>query len=249
MRPQQTCVLAVGEFGSAVADILAGPERPGSPVIYDGPIAAGHLPVAETYVLVSGHPAPAALETLDDAVFAWGCRLVPVTVEHPYLRLGPVVVPGRSPCYHCFAARCLQHALVPAYALAVTEHFRDQQAPSWPGYLPPVATIAAAWAQRALHWEAGAGLGSPGAVQMLNMLTFQQFAGAVVGVHGCRRCGLGRDEHTRSTAGMAEFVGSLVGGRAGAGPTPTPALPGDGQPVRLPAEPPQPAGVAAGASL
>jgi bacteriocin biosynthesis cyclodehydratase domain-containing protein len=200
------CLICPDEFGAAVGDDLA--KRLGERAVrYDGPVAAGLLPVAATYVVVAGRPLPAALQALDGAVHAWRRRLVPVTVEHPYLRLGPVVVPGVGACYQCFAARQLQHSLTPEYGDAVLEHWRAPAARSFPGWLPPLAGFAAAWVERTLAREPAL---VAGRVEQLHLVNLQLVGGRAVGIHGCRRCGLRRDERRRSVEALAPVAAELA---------------------------------------
>jgi bacteriocin biosynthesis cyclodehydratase domain-containing protein len=204
------CLICPDEFGAAVGDELQ--RRLGDRAVrHDGGVAGGQLPIAACYVAVAGRPLPTELEALDEAAFAWRCRLIAVTVEHPYLRLGPIVVPGAGACYHCYAARLQQHSPTPEYAEAVLAHFRAPDARSFPGHLPPLASFVATWLDRTLaELELDPGR-LAGRIQQLHLLNLHLLDGRAVGVHGCRRCGLGRDERRRSVDELEPFARELAG--------------------------------------
>src|SRR6185436_18562784 len=57
-----------------------------------------------------GTTAAVVTEVVDRAAFAWRRPWFPVLLDEPYLRCGPVAVPGRSACHGCFSRRRRQHA-------------------------------------------------------------------------------------------------------------------------------------------
>jgi len=177
-------VLPVGPLGEAVAGrltvagILRGPCWP-----------PRRWPEARLRILSAWRPSPRLAAALDQACFAAGIPWIPVVFEHPVVRIGPAVVPGLGPCYTCARQRFLQHDEDADTTRAVHD-FYDAHAGAGPaGYLPPVATIVAAVASRAvdrLDRDPGA---EAGLVRQLDILTMETTMGRVCGLSRCPRCG------------------------------------------------------------
>jgi bacteriocin biosynthesis cyclodehydratase domain-containing protein len=204
-------VVCVGPFGRAVAERLAAgdgvavtPLEPGAPLV------TSDLPVARAYALASWRPPAAAAEALDRLAHAWGVPWLAIVAEHPLLRVGPTVVPGRGACRRCFEARRRQHAPAPELADALERHYRAHPQAGPRGHLPAHAAIAAALATEALERAAADPAAEAGRVRQFHVVTQRLSGGRAVGLHGCPRCGRRRDERTRSyhplTAELAEVL-------------------------------------------
>jgi hypothetical protein len=106
-------VLTVGEFGRRVGEELAR-TAPRSVVLdtTDGS-HPGRWPGRDVLVVAAdGDPEPLT-EAVERAAFAWRRPWFPIVVDHPYLRCGPVVVPGAGACGRCFRRRRAQHGALP----------------------------------------------------------------------------------------------------------------------------------------
>lgn len=92
-------VAADGDFGAAVAEDLR------------------HLVASATEPVRAAWPrvdVRASWRDVPDEFAAFGAAArpapwLPVAVAHPYIRVGPLFVPGRAPCHSCFRARARQH--------------------------------------------------------------------------------------------------------------------------------------------
>jgi bacteriocin biosynthesis cyclodehydratase domain-containing protein len=208
-------LLAVGSFGQAVADEMVTmldpvPARvvslPGAASLPDELSEAAELSLASAAVVLAGRPVPAIAEWVDEVSFASGVPWLPVTIESTVLRTGPVVVPGLSACYRCFRLRMHQHAPAPAVELALEQHFRTSVADEPYGYLPGTVALAAGTATEALAAPAA----GAGQVWQRDLVSGRLIHGRAVGVHGCGRCGLHRDERIRSTVDIREAMGEVL---------------------------------------
>lgn len=178
-------LIAAGPFGVAVAERLEAAFDATATTHADasGRFWSQTWPAADVHVLCAWRAMPWLAARLDEVAFAWGVPWLPVVCEHPELRVGPLVVPGRGPCYGCFRRRLAQHR--PSERLTAELHrLYDGDAAAGPrGHMPFHALLAAASARAALD------AGEPGRVVQHNLVTRKSAAGRTVGVHGCERCG------------------------------------------------------------
>jgi bacteriocin biosynthesis cyclodehydratase domain-containing protein len=207
IRMGQLHVLAVGAFGHAVATLVDA-TLPGATVHSVEAPGGGPLPAGlhGVVVVVAGRPVPALTDRVDAWAAATGTPWLPVVVEGTALRAGPLVVPGESACHRCFRGRLRQHAAAPAVEAALDGHYRTGTADEPYGYLPGTAAVAAdliatALADRPAH---------TGRVRQRDLVSGRLSGGHVVGVHGCDRCGLLRDESTRSSAELYRSLSEVL---------------------------------------
>jgi bacteriocin biosynthesis cyclodehydratase domain-containing protein len=207
-----TCVVAVDSFGVAVGRRLVArlPDTVLLPRQFDRPIPAGYLPLADAYVLVAARQVEDLCQWLDDSVHVWRRKLLPVVVEHPWLRVGPLVAPGSGACATCYLRRFRQHhRSLPQWEALVT-HYRVHTTDGPRGYLPSTVFLAAELAAQQLS-EAFTGDNSgAGTVRHLHLLGHQMRRSTVIGIHGCPRCGSGRQEPERSYARLAEVLQPVI---------------------------------------
>jgi bacteriocin biosynthesis cyclodehydratase domain-containing protein len=204
-------VIGAGRFGAAVAEAIVD-HSPGTVVtLTDGDVAAGPagapgllpgvpglLPGATAHLLAAGAAMPGYATVLDRVAFERRVPWLPVIVEHPLLRVGPAVVPGAGACYSCWRRRLRQHAVAPDIDAALERTSLAAGGDGPAGHLPAVARLAAAVALDVVGRLARRETAEAGRVRQLDLLTRRLTTGAAVGVHGCPRCGLGRDEPARS---------------------------------------------------
>lgn len=102
-----TAYLPQGQFGHAVVHRLA---RPQDVVL---PVDHALVPYADRLVLVADADRVALREALDDLSFTRSLPSLGLELTPTELRCGPLVVPGRTACYHCYARRRQQHGYRP----------------------------------------------------------------------------------------------------------------------------------------
>lgn len=215
MRPIH--VVSVGDFGRAVASSMQAYFPDALTTHLDrGPLLSNMLPLARVHVLAAWRPVPAMAAELDGVAFAWKVPWLPVVYEHPYVRIGPLVVPGKGPCYTCFRNRLKQHSSRAELIEAVSAAYDRDPELGPKGFFPPMARLAAAAAAEVLRELDRSPEREAGVVRQINVLYGRAQKHHVVGVHGCPRCGLQRDERTRSyEALLADVTRLLPAGAAG----------------------------------
>lgn len=207
----QLHVIAAGEFGHAVATELAAVWPSTSVTSAPGlRIWTAELPVADLYVLAAWRPIPTLAAILDDVAHAWRVPWLPIVAEHPLVRIGPTVVPGAGPCYGCFRGRLRQHSLSPEVDRVLDSVYQYRPEPGPSGYLPSTATLVAMAAADALEACVRAPDREAGRVRQYDIVAQRATTGRAVGVHGCARCGLQRDERTRSSEPLLSEVRRLL---------------------------------------
>ncbi len=204
-------VISAGAFGRAVAASL----RTLVPHTIETSLepSAFHpsrWPVARMHLLAAWRPVPAVSRTLDEMSHAWRTPFIEAVMDTPFLRVGPIVVPGSGACHACAERRALQHSPRPREHQAVREHYdaHPQQGPH--GFLPAFAAIAAARLADAVRDLDRDPAAAAGRVWRMHMIQRDTTSATVVGIHGCPRCGLGRDEATRSVLRLTHVVRDLV---------------------------------------
>jgi bacteriocin biosynthesis cyclodehydratase domain-containing protein len=112
---------------------------------------------------------------------------IAVVAEHPWVRVGPGIAPGRTPCYKCFSLRRLQHDRNAELSLALQTAYVEDPCKGVRGYLPHHITIAAgliAWVDDKLRNSDDRR--SP--VAFYHTLSHEIVFDYVVGIHGCNIC-------------------------------------------------------------
>jgi bacteriocin biosynthesis cyclodehydratase domain-containing protein len=185
---ESVTLLSVGDFGDHVASFLCGNAR--WPVAMADSVADAFEKDSRAFIATMWRPSPAACEEADALAFRHQRPWLPVVMDHPHVRVGPLVVPGQGACCACFTARYDQHDSQPDITAVLRAGF-DREPDLGPrGYLDHHARLAAALAQMTLgdlsdNWLAA------GAAQVL---TFNVYRNAVrrhpvIARSGCPRCG------------------------------------------------------------
>ncbi|MGY4954750.1 TOMM precursor leader peptide-binding protein [Streptomyces nigrescens] len=185
-------VLAVGDFGAAVAERLQrGHHDVEVTSDREGPLRfPASWPVADVRILASWREVPALSELVDARSADWRTTWLPVVAEHPRLRIGPLVVPGEGACYRCFRGRRAQHERDSALTAALHAHYDADSKAGPGGFLPQHAALAAGVALDLLRrLESAGGVGQDaGTVRHWHLLEQHLASARVVAVHGCDRC-------------------------------------------------------------
>jgi bacteriocin biosynthesis cyclodehydratase domain-containing protein len=140
--------------------------------------------------------------SLDRVAHDTGKPFIPLMIEQNKVRLGPVVVPGRSCCWTCWNRRAQQNFPWQAARHALLEFYEAHPESGPEGYLETIAAVAAAKMAQVLA-DAEKDQVSPGLVWQLDLITRQVDTYTAIGIHDCPRCGLQRPPQTRSVDFMS----------------------------------------------
>jgi bacteriocin biosynthesis cyclodehydratase domain-containing protein len=142
---KKVALLALGPFGARVISLLAD----GHPGYCDYQLTCAQIPAAFTsgasaVVMALWRPDPGLCEVADDLAFRYRVPWLPIVMEHPVIRIGPVVSPAAGPCFRCYARRRNQHDLQTWVTAALQAVYTREPASGPAGYLPHHARLAAA---------------------------------------------------------------------------------------------------------
>ncbi|OAJ76157.1 hypothetical protein AYJ08_19960 [Brevibacillus sp. SKDU10] len=206
-------VIAVGTFGTEVANQIV--SRAPETVVTHMPATYTQLPthlfpVARIHVLASWRAVSQLSNQMDEYSYRWKIPWLPVVMDHPYLRIGPFVDTSEGACYHCFEKRYLQHSPTPEYIDALNSYYDAHPEAGPKGFLRVFASLSAA---QVIHLEKcyrQESTSISGSLWQINILTSEPLQTQVIGVHGCPRCGLGRQEEDRSVAQLRVDLKNLI---------------------------------------
>jgi bacteriocin biosynthesis cyclodehydratase domain-containing protein len=204
-------VLPVGDFGDHVAALLRG--NAGWPVAVAGSVADAFAKDSRAFIATLWRPCPAACEEADALAFRYRRPWLPVVMDHPHVRVGPLVVPGQGACFACFTARYDQHDSQHDITAALRAGFDREPDLGTRGYLDHHARLAAALAQLTLGDLSDDCLATAAG----QVLTFNVHRGAirrhpVIARSGCPRCG--RVADAGNSSGLADLLHDITAERA-----------------------------------
>lgn len=204
-------LLGLGEFGEHVVALLRSSAR--WRVMVTGGIADAYAQDSRAVIAAMWRPCPAICEEADALAFRHQQPWLPVVMDHPHVRVGPVVVPGRGACFGCFTARCNHRDGQPDVTDALHAAFDRDPGFGPLGYLDHHARLAAALAEMALgdlsaDWLAAAAG---------QVLTFNVYRGdirrhPVTACFDCTRCSV--PAAGRSHQAIAGLLSGLAAHRA-----------------------------------
>lgn len=200
-------IVALGEFGAAVAERLNGPETwiwHGEPSGVD----VSRLPLADSYVLVAGHPCAQLEVHLCQAVFNWRRRFIPIVHEHPYLRSGPVTQVGALACSACYDRRIHQHTASSEVSDRMADEYLRRGDDALPrGILPVWTDVASGLAALRLAHSPESELRLARQMLGVDLVSGGVVRTEVIGVDGCRVCGQNdTDPLERSTRNLSSIL-------------------------------------------
>jgi bacteriocin biosynthesis cyclodehydratase domain-containing protein len=184
-------VVGIGPFGDRVAAHLMN-THPGARLVAWSDIQNAFAVGRSAVVVALWRPEPLLCEKADELAHRHGLPWLPVTMEHPVIRIGPLVWPRCGPCFRCYRARREQHDTQPAATAALLKAYEDDSSAGPGGYLPHQARMAAAIARQMLGCLAvgdGQGEVAAGQVTTLRLLGGGMSVSRVIACHDCRRCG------------------------------------------------------------
>ncbi len=172
-------IIAVGAFGVAVARSLS----PATHVIHM-PVAGGGIsipPEVTTLLLATSVPAPHVELRLSEVAHSQSVDFLPIVLEHPRLRVGPVSRAGSRGCSSCYRHRIRQHAVDLLAQDALEEHFRRDPEAAERGFPAHWPALAAGLARQA-------DLADSVRVRHVDLLSNTPAVSRLVPVHGCGVC-------------------------------------------------------------
>jgi bacteriocin biosynthesis cyclodehydratase domain-containing protein len=188
-QPGSVAIVGAGPFGVRVSDILTA-RLTGGWQLSASEIADAFTARPSAVVIALWRPDPGLCETADELSFRTGVCWLPVTMEHPVIRVGPLVCPPAAPCFGCYIRRRAQHDSQPWATAALAAAYDTDQACGPAGYLPHQARMAAATAYDVLsRWTARAEGSGVGEVTTIRLVASGLSTSRVVACHGCPRCG------------------------------------------------------------
>jgi bacteriocin biosynthesis cyclodehydratase domain-containing protein len=205
-------IIGVGSWGHQVAYRLSARtpmplvtllELDSSPVDLD-------LPAARARVLASSRALPSLASALDDSAYQTQTPWLPVAMDHPHLQIGPAVAPGYGACFDCWQRRLRQHSPAPDVDAALQRYYEDHPAEHPSGHLPPSAELAAAMVLRVIDRLVSDPGSEAGWLRQINLVSRRMTKGRGIGVHGCQKCGLGRNEAGRSHERLSVAMGQAL---------------------------------------
>lgn len=207
---ESVTILGLGEFGGHVAALLCDNAR--WPVVMASSVADAIEKDSGAAIVAMWRPYPAACEEADALAIHHQRPWLPVVMDHPNVRVGPVVVPGRGACFACFTARHDQHDNQASISAMLRAGFDRDPELGPRGYLHHHARLAAALAQLALgDLSAGWLTTTAGQVLSFNVYRTAIRRHPVIARSGCPRCG--RPVSTSGGSAMADLLHSFAAGR------------------------------------
>jgi bacteriocin biosynthesis cyclodehydratase domain-containing protein len=207
---------AAGAVVTFAADVTAEAARQRLKAVFagsPGPVAVGLW-----------RPSPTLCEAADELAFGHRRTWLPIIMDHPHLRVGPLVVPGQGACFSCFAARQAQHDAERTASAAVLKAY-DLDGQLGPrGYLSHHARLAAALAHVMLGRLGEVPASVAGQVVSVNVLRSGFRAHRVASRPGCARCGCSRRRGDSDV--LAGLVAAITAGRKGDDPVRSAGLKG-----------------------
>lgn len=200
-------VVPLGDFGRRVAALLAAASGMDCVIVADGAVREAFASETDFVVAALWRPSRALCEQADNLSFVLGRPWLPVSMDHPVMHVGPLVVPPAGPCYQCYARRRAQHDRQNATTTALHAAF-DADAECGPaGFLPSQARLAATVAAALISTcepvrgagphsapdDRGPGLlpQAAGTVASISLSGNSLTTAPVVACHDCRRCAVG----------------------------------------------------------
>jgi bacteriocin biosynthesis cyclodehydratase domain-containing protein len=192
VRPGPVILFSTGHFGHRVAAMLSA-SLPSWQLDGNDDIGDCFTTGGSAVVVALWRAASKVTRAADKLSFEHNIPWLPIIMEHPLLRVGPLVFPGKGPCFRCYSIRRAQHE--PHFdSAADIEKFYDENTDAGPqGYLPQHARMAAAMATRMLsavtaHSPGDAFPVPPGQVTSISLTSGSIAIERVVACHNCSRC-------------------------------------------------------------
>jgi bacteriocin biosynthesis cyclodehydratase domain-containing protein len=206
-QPWPATIASQGPFGERVSEILVAELGGCRKFGATGATLADALATTPgPFVLALARPDMHLCESVDRMSWQHQVPWLPVVMEHPVIRVGPVICPPGGPCFCCFAGRRAQHDREPWVTASLDTAYASDGDWGPRGYLPHHARMAAALVHSMLERLASHDSGvAAGEVATIHLLAGAVSTSRVVARHGCDRCGAG------SVSDRPDWLGELSG--------------------------------------
>jgi len=204
-------IFTAGSFGRAVGRRLADMHDARCADLVEHASSFGNIVRGADFVGVAvSRPYPALCQAIDVACFEQGIRWSMVQLHGDTLTCGPLVIPGRTACHHCFLSRAASHYTGAAWERALRAHYAAQPDDGPAGYPAALVEIGA----NALAGDARTQV-ARARVRSVDVLTSSVRESEVVGIHQCPRCRkrpAGYDPTERSVEHLVPSLENLLNG-------------------------------------
>jgi bacteriocin biosynthesis cyclodehydratase domain-containing protein len=204
-------VLAIDDFGAQVGARLQSIVPTCDNIANPGREFGEHISSANLVVVAAAKPVPSVWDELDHGCFERRISWIPVLHDCGAVTIGPLVAPGVGPCHRCYLRRAMQHSVDWEIDQAVMDFYRANPTSAPAGYLPPAASLAASVIAEIVNRLRHGDFNDVGQVKHFDLLEWQVTSDRVLGIHGCNRCGLRRDDSARTTSRLAEWFAKRNG--------------------------------------
>lgn len=207
-------LIALDEWGEAVASPMGGDRivsgsssaaRAGTAATGSGtdttPEAPATWPRARCHVVACAREDVSYFRDVDKFAFEWSLTWAPLVLTPRGVRLGPVVTPGSSACYHCFLRRRLQHDWEVGDTPAWWHSVAVDPSNTVPGWLPSDLMMARGLTEALVAMGPDAFAGT---VAAYDGVSGDVRRDPVIGVHACPRCRRRPDRGADTWAGLAQ---------------------------------------------
>jgi len=128
-------------------------------------------------------PYPDLCQLIDDICFTHGIRWSMVELHGDTLTCGPLVIPTKSACHHCFIRRTASHFNAPEWERTIRKFYDLNPEAGVMGYPNALVEIgASALAEDAINASGG------GRVRTIDVVSSIVRESEVIGIHNCPRC-------------------------------------------------------------
>ncbi|WP_432146599.1 hypothetical protein [Streptomyces sp. bgisy084] len=134
-------VVHTGDFGAAVATEVRR-RLPDADAVHTGALPGLQCPPGGLILLATNRPCVDVELTVDRWAMDQQCFLIPVALEHPFLRIGPVLGPRAHATLDCYRRRLHQHHRDREVRRMAEEQYAAEAALQPQGYLPTLVTLA-----------------------------------------------------------------------------------------------------------
>jgi bacteriocin biosynthesis cyclodehydratase domain-containing protein len=196
-------LICTGDYGHEVGQIVAASSEVQAELLDATVVGAGEAGSPwsaqnlDAIVTVLWRPSDALCEGIDTHAFAAGIPWLPAFLEHPYLCVGPWILPPHGPCFRCVRARIMQHAGRGSYQGFAREAYDADPACGPLGHTPAHVRLTAGLIRKALaeliSSEVRPGVDAWRDDPRLRMIRYLDGSGrfdapSVIPCHGCPRC-------------------------------------------------------------
>jgi bacteriocin biosynthesis cyclodehydratase domain-containing protein len=187
--PSQALV-GVGPFGRRVADIIVATED--SVVSVDENVDEAFSREPAVVIAAMWRPCVALCRRADELARKTGVAWLPVTMEHPLVRIGPLIIPEYGPCHECYRRRRAQHDPQYRTRAALDDAYEANPDLGPRGYLPHHARITAGVTETIIHRYLGQKsidiAAQAGVIATVRLFELRISEARVIACYDCAQC-------------------------------------------------------------